>query len=91
MSYLNQFLFGIFPYVALAVFFVGSLVRFDRDQYTWKSDSSQMLRAGQLRWGSNLFHIASSASSSATVRPPDSALRSGMHPASRRARSSCWQ
>src|SRR5512143_3022229 len=57
MSYLHQFLFGIYPYVALAVFFVGSLVRFDRDQYTWKSDSSQLLRAGQLRWGSNLFHI----------------------------------
>jgi nitrate reductase gamma subunit len=57
MSYLDQFLFGIYPYVALAVFFVGSLVRFDRDQYTWKSDSSQLLRAGQLRWGSNLFHI----------------------------------
>jgi len=57
MSYVNQFLFGIYPYVALAVFFVGSLVRFDRDQYTWKSDSSQLLRAGQLRWGSNLFHI----------------------------------
>ena len=57
MSTLNQFLFGIYPYIALAVFFVGSLVRFDRDQYTWKSDSSQLLRAGQLRWGSNLFHI----------------------------------
>jgi len=57
MSNLNQFMFGIYPYLALAVFFVGSLVRFDRDQYTWKSDSSQLLRAGQLRWGSNLFHI----------------------------------
>jgi nitrate reductase gamma subunit len=57
MSYLNQFLFGIYPYICLAVFFVGSLVRFDRDQYTWKSDSSQLLKAGQLRWGSNLFHI----------------------------------
>jgi nitrate reductase gamma subunit len=57
MAYVNQFLFGIYPYICLAVFFVGSLVRFDRDQYTWKSDSSQMLRAGQLRWGSNLFHI----------------------------------
>src|SRR5512139_291136 len=56
MSYLDTFLFGIYPYLALAVFFVGSLVRFDRDQYTWKSDSSQLLRAGQLRWGSNLFH-----------------------------------
>ena len=57
MSYLDSFLFGIFPYIALAVFFAGSLLRFDRDQYTWKSDSSQMLRAGQLRWGSNLFHL----------------------------------
>lgn len=57
MDYLHAFLFGIYPYIALAVFFLGSLVRFDRDQYTWKSDSSQLLRAGQLRWGSNLFHI----------------------------------
>lgn len=54
---INQFLFGYYPYVCLAVFFVGSLIRFDREQYTWTSDSSQMLRPGQLRWGSNLFHI----------------------------------
>lgn len=54
---LNQFFFAVYPYICLAVFFMGSLARFDRDQYTWKSDSSQLLRAGQLRWGSNLFHI----------------------------------
>jgi len=57
MNALNQFLFGYYPYICLTVFFVGSLIRFDRDQYTWKSDSSQLLRHGQLRWGSNLFHI----------------------------------
>ncbi len=56
-SYLNQFLFGYYPYICLSVFFLGSLIRFDREQYTWKSDSSQFLRHGQLRWGSNLFHI----------------------------------
>ncbi len=56
-NYMNQFLFGYYPYVALVVFFVGSLIRFDREQYTWKSDSSQLLRHSQLRWGSNLFHI----------------------------------
>jgi nitrate reductase gamma subunit len=56
-SFLDTFLFGIYPYVCLTVFFVGSLIRFDRDQYTWKSDSSQLLRTGSLRWGSNLFHI----------------------------------
>jgi len=53
----NEFLFGIYPYICLVVFVVGSLVRFDREQYTWKSDSSQLLKRGQLRWGSNLFHI----------------------------------
>lgn len=57
MSYVNEFLFGIYPYIALAVFLLGSLVRFDREQYTWKSDSSQLLKRGQLRWGSNLFHV----------------------------------
>ena len=57
MSYSQHFLFGIYPYIALAIFFLGSLIRFDREQYTWKSDSSQLLRRGQLRLGSNLFHI----------------------------------
>ena len=56
-TYLNQFLFGYYPYICLTVFVLGSLIRFDREQYTWKSDSSQLLRHGQLRWGSNLFHI----------------------------------
>ncbi|MBI5921741.1 MAG: respiratory nitrate reductase subunit gamma, partial [Betaproteobacteria bacterium] len=57
MSLIEHFAFGIYPYLCLAVFFAGSLIRFDRDQYTWKSDSSQLLRTGQLRLGSNLFHI----------------------------------
>ena len=57
LSYLHNFFFTVYPYICLSVFFLGSLARFDRDQYTWKSDSSQMLRTGTLRWGSNLFHI----------------------------------
>ncbi len=57
MNALDNFLFGLYPYICLTVFLLGSLIRFDRDQYTWKSDSSQLLKAGQLRWGSNLFHI----------------------------------
>ncbi len=56
-TWLDNLLFGYYPYICLAVFFIGSLLRFDRDQYTWKSDSSQLLRRGQLRLGSNLFHI----------------------------------
>ncbi len=57
MDYLNNLLFDIYPYVALSIFLLGSLIRYDRDQYTWKADSSQLLRRGQLRLGSNLFHI----------------------------------
>lgn len=57
MNAIDNFLFGLYPYIALTVFLLGSLIRFDRDQYTWKSDSSQLLKQGQLRWGSNLFHV----------------------------------
>jgi nitrate reductase gamma subunit len=56
-DYLNQVAFGIYPYVAISVFLVGSLVRFDREQYTWRSGSSQLLRRRLLFVGSNCFHI----------------------------------
>lgn len=57
MNYLHQFVFGIYPYIALAIFLLGSLVRYDREQYTWKSESSQVLNTGMLRLGSPLFHV----------------------------------
>ncbi|WP_213779562.1 respiratory nitrate reductase subunit gamma [Caballeronia sp. dw_276] len=53
----NQFLFGIYPYIAAAIFLFGSLARFEREQYTWKTDSSQLLHRGNLRLGNILFHI----------------------------------
>ena len=57
MSGVYGFLFQVYPYVCFTVFVMGSLIRFDQNQYSWKSDSSQLLRAGLLRWGSNLFHF----------------------------------
>jgi len=57
MDYLHTFLFGIYPYIALAIFLLGSLVRFDREQYTWKSESTQVLHKGRLRVASVCFHI----------------------------------
>jgi len=56
-EFINQFLFGIYPYIAITIMVVGSVFRYDRDQYTWKADSSQLLRAKGMRVGSNLFHI----------------------------------
>ena len=54
---INYVVFGWYPYLCLTVFLLGSLIRFDREQYTWRSGSSQLLRRRQLLWGSNLFHV----------------------------------
>ena len=54
---MNDFLFGIYPYIAATVFLLGSLFRYDREQYTWKAGSSQMLSSKGMRVGSNLFHV----------------------------------
>ncbi|MCW5572609.1 MAG: respiratory nitrate reductase subunit gamma [Steroidobacteraceae bacterium] len=57
MNYLHQFAFQIYPYIALAVFFIGSWARFDYAMYTWRTGSSQLLSSRGMRLGSNLFHI----------------------------------
>ena len=57
--FINQFIFGVFPYIAGTVFIVGSLLRFERGQYTWRAMSSQMLTR-QSRWfrpASIAFHV----------------------------------
>lgn len=54
---MHNFFFGIFPYIALGVGIMGTIARYERDPFTWKSSSSQLLRTKQLRLGSILFHI----------------------------------
>ena len=56
-DWFNQALFGYYPYIALAVLAIGSVLRFDREQYTWRTGSSQLLRRKQLVLGSILFHV----------------------------------
>ena len=51
------FIFGGYPYLAGTIFLLGSWIRFDREQYTWKSDSSQLLSNKNMRLASNLFHV----------------------------------
>ncbi|MEA5444447.1 respiratory nitrate reductase subunit gamma [Gammaproteobacteria bacterium AB-CW1] len=56
--YLNQFFFGVFPYIAGAIFILGSLLRYERGQYTWRAMSSQTLNNSRaFRWGSVMFHV----------------------------------
>lgn len=54
---LESFLYGVYPYLAGTVFLIGSWIRFDREQYTWKTDSTQLLSKRNMRLASNLFHI----------------------------------
>jgi nitrate reductase gamma subunit len=54
---LHQFIYGVYPYIALVTFVLGSWIRFDHEQYTWKSDSSQLLSKDYMRFASNVFHI----------------------------------
>ena len=57
MNSMNTFLFGLYPYLALVICFIASWIRYDREQYTWKASSSQMLESKQLKIGSRLFHL----------------------------------
>lgn len=56
-AFIHNLLFGIYPYIALAVLAGGSIIRFDREPYSWRSGSSQLLRRKQLMVGSVLFHV----------------------------------
>ena len=54
---MHDFIFGVFPYIALTILIVGSIARYETDPFSWKSSSSQLLRRKQLVWGSVLFHV----------------------------------
>lgn len=54
---IHYMLFGIYPYIALAVLALGSIIRYDREPYSWRAGSSQLLRRKQLIVGSVLFHV----------------------------------
>ncbi len=56
MSYWNQFLWVIFPYMMIAITIVGHIYRYSTDQMNWSSRSSEFLEKKSLRWGSLLFH-----------------------------------
>ena len=57
LNWIQIFTFGIYPYIALAIAIIGTWVRFDLSQYSWKTNSSQMMSNKNMRWASNLFHV----------------------------------
>lgn len=56
MTFWDQFLWVIYPYVVITIFIVGHLYRFNTNEFGWTSKSSEFLEKSMLRWGSTLFH-----------------------------------
>jgi nitrate reductase gamma subunit len=54
---LHKFFFSVYPYIALTVFVLGCWIRYDHEQYTWKTDSSLLLSKKGMILASNFFHI----------------------------------
>ncbi|HEX4502547.1 MAG TPA: respiratory nitrate reductase subunit gamma [Scandinavium sp.] len=55
--FFDVFFYDIYPYICGSVFIIGSWLRYDYGQYTWRAGSSQMLdKRGMVIW-SNMFHI----------------------------------
>ncbi|MCS2148064.1 respiratory nitrate reductase subunit gamma [Scandinavium manionii] len=55
--FFDVFFYDIYPYICGSVFIIGSWLRYDYGQYTWRAGSSQMLdKRGMVLW-SNMFHI----------------------------------
>lgn len=57
MTFLDQFLWVIYPYIVISVFILGLIMRYNTDQKRWTAKSSQLLEKRLLKWGSLLFHI----------------------------------
>jgi len=54
----DMILFGVFPYVAVALMVGVGIYRYCIDRYSWSSQSSQFLESRVLFWGSVPWHYA---------------------------------
>ncbi|WP_127128365.1 respiratory nitrate reductase subunit gamma [Georgenia sp. SYP-B2076] len=57
MSAASTLLWVVFPYVAMAVFVVGTFWRYRYDKFGWTTRSSELYEKNVLRLGSPLFHF----------------------------------
>jgi len=55
---MDLILFGVFPYVAVALAVAVGIYRYAIDRYSWSSQSSQFLESKALYWGSVSWHYA---------------------------------
>lgn len=56
-DYYFSFFFGLYPYICMTVLVLGTLIRYDREQYSWRASSSQILADKGLTIGNIMFHL----------------------------------
>lgn len=56
-----EYIWVVWPYVAMVVFVVGHIWRYREDKFGWTTRSTQLLESRWLAWGSNLFHYGALA------------------------------
>ena len=73
---INFLIFGIMPYVALTVALIGSIARYERDPFTWKSSgrASSAPQAADL----GLDPVSCRDHHRAVLRSPDRSLHAGL-------------
>ncbi|MDA0632308.1 respiratory nitrate reductase subunit gamma [Nonomuraea sp. MCN248] len=56
-SPVDIFLWGAFPYIAVAILISGLIWRYRYDKFGWTTRSSELYESRLLRWGSPMFHF----------------------------------
>ena len=54
---MNEFLYGVLPYIALTIFVGGTIVRYTVFERNWTTKSSEFLSKHDLKWAGPIFHI----------------------------------
>ncbi len=54
---MNEFLYGVLPYIALTIFVGGTIVRYTVSERNWTTKSSEFLSKGDLKWANPIFHL----------------------------------
>ncbi|MCA9788439.1 MAG: respiratory nitrate reductase subunit gamma, partial [Cyanobacteria bacterium HKST-UBA05] len=56
MNTIDQLIFGVLPYLAMALFFIETIRRYVTEKYSYTTMSSQFLENKQHFWGMMAFH-----------------------------------
>jgi nitrate reductase delta subunit len=99
-AWIDHFLFGLYPYICLAVFFIGSLGALRPRPVHLEERLLAAAAHRQLRWASNLFHIGvlflffghfvGMLTPHAVYEPSSAPATSSCWPWSRAASPACW-